>query len=79
MPTNRAESPVVMVNSEEEVLKMLKLFEVLPCVLVKSFKHLRDVTSLRHRDEQSLQISWEEIGWELNVSWIAVEVSARPV
>lgn len=48
-------------------------------MLMKSFKHLHDVTSLRHRDEQSLQISWEEIGWESNVSWIAVKKKWRSV
>lgn len=32
-----------------------------------------DVTSLGHRDKPLLQTSWEEIGQEINVSWVVKE------
>lgn len=38
---------------EEEALKMVELHEERSCQLVRSFKHLCDVSSTRHRDKQS--------------------------
>lgn len=32
-----------------------------------------DVTSLGQRDKPLLQTSWEEIGQEINVSWVVKE------
>ena len=58
---------------------MAELLEKMLCELVRNSKHLYDVTLPGHRGQTLLQNSWEEIGQELNVSWMVAKEKWRSV